>query len=318
MDLKQTTKKYGLSAGMVGLLVFSFLLAVTGSGLAQGPRIAITPLVFEFTAEPGETAEGFVRVSNHSENVPVNILMEIEDMFPEGEEGRVRLETPLEERRTFSLSHWIETEPSRFFLEPGEEQRVRFVIDVPENAEPGGYYVSVVAGTTDVDPDATGVAILTRIGALILLTVPGEAEENLRAIELIAPSYIEGGPVEFLARFENKGTVHLRPDASIVITNMLGRKVAEIPLESRNVLPNAVRKIDAEWDAGLLLGKYTATLSGKYGTRNLPLNIVSVTFWAFPWKVALAVLLVLVFLYLTRKRWLVALRILVRGERYAR
>ena len=306
---KSTLKTINIVIFMVFLV---FLIPV--SGLAQSPKIAITPLVFEFFSEPGESSEGIIRVGNHSENTSARIIIEIEDMFPEGEEGRVRLEVPQEERRTFSLSHWIETEPSEFVLGPGEEQRVEFIINVPEDAEPGGYYVSVVAGTHGITPEGTGVAVRTRIGALILMAVSGETEEKLEVVSFDVPSYSERGPIEFVARFENKGTIHVRPDASIVVTNILGRKVAEIPLESRNVLPGAVRRIEAEWDTGLLWGKYTATLSGTYGMANLPLNPVSVTFWGFPWKIALGALIVLLLLGLTRKRWMVALRILIKGE----
>ena len=312
-----TIKKEGLFyTKLFCLFICLLLLLIPFSSSAQRTKISLTPLTFEFTAEPGESVEGLIKVSNHRDSVPVNIKMEFEDIFPEGEEGRLRSATPDEERGTFSLSPWISVDSDRFPLRPGGEEKVKFTIDVPENAEPGGYYVSVLAGTTDVEAEGTGVAVLTRVASIILLTVPGEAKEDFRTLGITAPSYVEKGPVEFSVRFENKGTVHSRPDAEVVVTNMLGMEVARIPLESKLVLPNAIRRIDVEWeDAGLIAGKYTATLEGVYGANSLPLDSASVSFWAFPWKLALGALLLITLLYITRRRWIVAIRILVQGEK---
>ena len=156
------------------------------------------------------------------------------------------------------------------------------------------------------------------MGVLVLLSVAGEVTENLLVKEFSAPSFVEDGPIVFLLRFENLGTVHVRPKGFISITNMLGKKEADIAFPQKNVLPNSIRKLEVSWDPGFAIGKYTATLVANYGTNNLPLTAV-VTFWVIPWKKILVVFIVnfiiITILFLARKRIRLALKILFTGEK---
>lgn len=242
--------------------------------------------------------------------------MSVEDIFPEGEEGRVILEAPDEDQDAMAISRWVNFEPSNFSLEPREQKDVRFTIDVPEEANPGGHYVGLIAETKGGQADGTGVGINQRIASLVLLTVPGEMDESLSTVGFDTfESYYEYGPIGFEARFENNGTVHLQPEATISIENIFGNEVAEIDVERRNVLPGATRRLRAQWDETLLWGPvYNATIRGSYGS-GYPIEQKTITFWVFPWKYGLAGLLVLFLFFLTRKRWITIIKILIFGEK---
>jgi len=286
--------------------------------LAQAVGITISPLTFELTANPGDTLKNKIKVYNPTDNI-ISIKMEVEDFRPIGEVGQV-IVTP-EEEITYSLKRWVKTEPAEFTLEPKETKFVDFILEVPENAEPGGKYGSVLATTTGaIGMEITGTAVAQKVGALVLLTVSGEVVEDLTVKEFISPSFLEYGPVPFTIRFENRGTVHVRPRGFVTIFNWRGKKVSNVEFPQLNVIPGAIRKIDTSWKNKWLLGKYTATLVGSYGTANLPFNPPVLTFWVFPWKIALgiflALILILLFFYKTRKRWRLALRILLKGESY--
>ncbi|MBZ9569793.1 hypothetical protein KJA16_02625 [Patescibacteria group bacterium] len=300
-----------LIIGIVGGLILANMV------FAQARGISISPLTFELTANPGDTISNTLKVYNPTEGI-IAIKMEVEDFRPVGEIGQVMV-TP-EEEITYSLKRWVKTEPTEFTLEPREQKFVDFIINIPENAEPGGKYGSVLASTAGViGEEITGVAVGQKIGALLLLTVSGEVIEDLITKEFIAPSFLEYGPVPFTIRFENTGTVHVRPRGFVTITNWWGKKAADVEFPQLNVIPGAIRKIETSWQNKWLFGKYTATLVGSYGTSNLPFNPPVLTFWVFPWKVALVVLLALVliiaFFIKTGKRWKMALRVLIRGER---
>ena len=294
-------------------------------GLILAPNVSaqfslgIAPLTFEITANPGDIVENYLKVYNPSPDTSVQIEMVIEDIAPTGEAGHVIVEPA--ETETYSLARWIETEPKEFSLAPREEKFVKFTINIPENAEPGGHYGTVIAGAKLVaGPRATGAAILPRVGSLVLLTVPGVMREELIVKEFIAPNYSEFGPIPFTIRFENTGTVHVKPTGYITVTNWLGQKVANIEFPSHNVLPRAVRKFEAslpqKW---LFAGRYTATLTGNYGLSNVSLTPTVITFWVFPWKFGLGIFLVLlgiiIFFLKTGKRWKMAMKVLVKGER---
>lgn len=305
-------------------LYVSNFLFITGALIfvvtqnAEATRIALTPLVFELTGERNGIIDGEVRVMNPSFDEKISVVMESEDIFPEGEEGRIKLEVPPPERIPFSLSSWISFEPQRFNLEPREEKAIKFSIKVPQNAEPGGHYAAIIAKSENpTGPTGVGVGIVQRVASLVLLTVTGQTKEELKVIGFqTSKNYYEKGPVDFAVRFENTGTVHLKPNAKITIYNILKRKVAEIPLEARNILPSSIRKIEAQWAPKWLFGaKYIAVLSGTYGKADNPLEETIISFWAFSWKVGIAIILIIIFFWITRKRWMQAFKILLKGER---
>ncbi|KPJ56953.1 hypothetical protein AMJ49_03510 [Parcubacteria bacterium DG_74_2] len=298
----------------------NFLLILIFGGLILAPAIfaqvsiGISPLVFEITGNPGDVIENQVKIYNPSD-VTISIRMTVEDIAPTGEAGHVVVEPA--ETETYSIAKWTKSEPEEFVLKPKEEKWVKFTISIPENAEPGGHYGTIVAGSTQVvGGGITGAVIVPRVGTLVLLVVPGQMEESLIVKDLTAPKYSEYGPINFAIRFENEGTVHVKPKGQIVITNWLGKKVGSIPFPERNVLPEAIRKFEASWDKKWLwAGRYTATLTGSYGMNNLLLTPTVITFWAFPWKIGLVILAIIVFIILSRKRWLAAFKILIKGER---
>jgi len=308
---------------MKGIKLLILIIAIGGSGLilanevlAQGTGIGITPLTFELTANPGDVLTNKLKVYNPTDTI-VAIEMEVEDFRAIGEAGQV-IVAP-EEEITYSLKRWVKTEPTEFTLEPGEQKFVDFEISVPENAEPGGKYGSILASTAGIiGGEITGAAIAQKVGALLLLTVAGEVREDLIVREFSAPSFLEYGPVPFSIRFENTGTVHVRPRGFVTIINWWGKKVADVEFPQLNVIPGAIRKIETKWENKWLLGRYTATLIGSYGTTNIPFNPPVLTFWVFPWKVALGIILALAvitfYFYKTRRRWRLALRILIKGE----
>lgn len=302
-----------IAVGIIGGLV----CIGAASAQEEGIRISISPINFELTANPGDVLNNKLKVYNPTDSI-IGIRMEVEDFKAVGEEGQVVV-TP-EEEIAYSLKRWITTEPKEFILKPREQTLIDFKIEIPEDAEPGGKYGSVLATVGGVAGEGfTGSAVAQKVGALVLLTVAGEVKEDLTVKEFAAPNFLEYGPVPFLIRFENKGTIHVRPKGFITITNWQGKKVADVEFPQLNVMPRAVRRIEAEWGNKWLFGRYTATLVGSYGTINLPFNPPVLIFWVFPWRIASIIIVVLFliafFFYITRKRWWLAIRILARGEK---
>ena len=302
-----------INSGLIGLF-FAFQIN------AQGTGITISPLTFELSVNPGNIITNTIKVSNSSDSA-VSVKMEAEDFVAIGEEGKVV--TTSEEDKTYSLREWITIIPSEFTLEKDSDRMIDFIIEVPQNAEPGGKYGSVLASVTgSLQEGVTGTAITTKTGSLVLLMVAGELKENLNIKEFSVPSFQEYGPVPFEIRFENTGTVHVKPKGYIVITNLFGKNVKELEFPQENVMPEAVRKIEVKWDTKWLFGKYTATIFGVYGVTNQNIDPYVVTFWVLPWKIILAVVLVLtvilLFFYKTRKRWKLAIKILVKGEKISK
>ena len=303
---------------ITGLLVVGGTTITTKNVSAQeGVGVSISPLTFELTANPEETLVNKLRVYNPTDSI-ISVKMIVEDFAVEGETGGVKTEPAGTE--TYSLARWIRADPSEFTLEPREQKFVDFYIEVPKNAEPGGHYGSILPSITGViSQEETGIATSLRVGSLVLLTISGEVTESLKVAEFSAPSFSEYGPINFILRFRNEGTVHVRPKGFVTIADWRGKKVADIEFSQLNVIPGAIRKITAIWGKKWLIGRFTATLVGSYGTSNTPIEPYVITFWSFPWKIGLgiclAAVILLAFFAKTRKRWLMALKILIKGEK---
>lgn len=311
-------RKYSILA--MAILLAAPIFFVADKIFAQennGGGIAISPLTFELTSNPGDVLINKLKVYNSSDAV-ISVKMEVEDFKPVGEVGEV-IVAP-DEETTYSLKRWVKTEPEEFTLESKEQKFVDFIISVPQNAEPGGKYGTILVSVTgSVSADKiSGAAVAQKVGALVLLTVSGNVKEGLIVKDFSAPSFLEYGPVPFFSRFENIGSVHVRPRGFISITDWRGEKAADIEFAQSNVIPGTVREIDSKWDAKWLIGKYTATLVGSYGVSNTPLDPYVITFWVFPWKMAagilLALLIIFIFFYKSRRRWKMAAKALFKGS----
>jgi P pilus assembly chaperone PapD len=296
------------------LLLAPLLLAVFAiSALkAQTPNPGLTlyPVSFDLLIGQSETKEGEINLRNNTGQT-VNIEATVRNFTAEGEEGQVEI---TEEETPFSLSEWITITPNNQVVRQGETVKFKYSITPPANAEAGGHFGSVVFSTIpDPDFEGSGAALSQEVAALFLVRVPGEVVEKA-SIESFKTdkNYYEFGPVEFQLRVKNDGGVHVRPAGVITIQNMWGGKDV-FGFEGRNVLPNSIRQMPAVWNSTWLIGKYDANLSLTFGSKNEQLYATT-TFWAFPWKVGLIVLAVIIILFLLRKRLYKALKVIIRGQ----
>lgn len=111
----------------------------------------------------------------------------------------------------------------------------------------------------------------------------GDVKEKLFLESFTAPRFAESPPLALEARFKNEGTVHEAPTGDVEVRNMFGGLVATGTLPERNVLPGAVRKVEASVGEGLWLGRYTVLLRAKYGDAGQELYSQE-KIWVVPWR----------------------------------
>jgi hypothetical protein len=179
-------------------------------------------------------------------------------------------------------------------------------VSVPADAEPGGRYGSVLVTTLsrkaeagDTSGAAPSSAIVSRVGTLFFLTIPGDTltEGALQDFATVGDKHIyTEGPVNFQILFENTGDLHLNPYGEIRITNMFGEEVSFIELDPWFSLPQSLRSREVSWDRELLVGKYTATAQINRGYDDI-IDTQSLTFWVLPWKVVVPIFVGLFLLF---------------------
>jgi len=281
---------------------------------AQGPPpgLMIVPSNFEIIVNPGEEITRKITIYNNDPR-DLDIVPEIRNFTAQGEEGNVTLTSA---ETGFSLASWIKVTPAMTTVKSKKSAEFSFTIKVPQNAEPGGHFGSVVLSTVPPPKGTlgeTGAFVVQQVGALILTKIPGLVSEAAKLESFTSDkSFYISGPVVFTTRVKNNSNVHIRPAGTVTVKDLLGNKTV-IPIEERNVLPGAIRRIPATWDNKFLIGKYTADLALYYGSANKNLN-ASVTFYAFPVKEGLIVLAILLIIFFFRKRFFKALKVIIIGK----
>ncbi len=313
----------GVFAGAV-LLVPHFASAIT-----------VSPLVIEADADPGQQVTRVLRVFNESA-APIELFMEkvaftARDDAEEG--GKPQFIPP--DQTSEQLLNWISFSTDSVGLQPQQDSEVLLTIKVPQDAEAGGHYAAVF-WSSDPPSEAGGgsqIKIGSKVATLILLNVSGNVIENA-SLSLFSTinnkQFFNRLPVDFDLRFVNNGTVHVKPQGSLEISDMLGRKSKIVLVNDAggNVLPGTARKYQSFWTkkptvdaegypldealyrppkAGFFkelkneannfaLGKYKADVTLAYGRKQDKVITSHTSFWVFPWRFLLVTILVLVLL----------------------
>lgn len=298
---------------VAAVIVFSSISPVTAQE-ANATKVSISPVTFNLTANAGDTLKEVIKVRNDAA-ITQFITISAENFVAVGEEGQVGL---TEDDTSYSLAKWLNFENTEYSLKPGQEVQVAFNIRVPFNAEPGGHYASVYAQISPTNPtDVSGSRVGQKIGSLLLLRVAGDVKEGASIASFQAAKHESGKPIVFDVRAKNEGSVHIHPIGFVAVTDIFGKKVGDVQVVDQNVFPGAVRHMEATWEKPPFFGRYTANLLMYYGQNNQQLT-ASTTFWIVPWR-ALGIyagigLVVVVFLWLGRKRIGKSLKALISGK----
>lgn len=300
--------------GVMGFAVVGLASIAHAQNNQPATGLAVSPPTFELSANPGDTLKNSVRVDNITDQ-PLELSIIKRNFTALGEEGGIDLS---EQDGNYSLANWIEVSPATAVVGARESKTFDYTITVPANAEPGGRFGSIIFKTTAKPVgNQNGVAVSQEVGALVFIKIAGEVKEKATIASFTTNTLHENGPVGFDLRVKNEGNVQFKPTGSITISDIFGNKVATIPINSQNVLPDATRKMTASWDNFWLFGKYQATASVVYG-NNRQILTATTTFWGFPYKLVgllVAGIGVLVWLlYSRRARILRAFKVLFGKE----
>lgn len=243
----------GILSGFAGLFLFA-------SGTYAGTGLTIQPIKISHTLNPGEEVTGVVSLTNASDDDTIEVQTKVEDFAPAPGSTNISFVGRAEGLST--VRDWITLDVSpSFTFKRGEGKQISYTIKAPMNAEPGGHFGIMFFKAVRI-VEGEQLKIGTQVGILLFVTIPGNHLEKGKILGFSAPHFVQEGSVPFSIRFENTGTVHYEPKGVIVITNMFGKKVAEVPVSGQIVLPSGVREWSVGWNVeGFLLGRYKATLT---------------------------------------------------------
>ncbi|MEK7653485.1 MAG: hypothetical protein AAB358_03330 [Patescibacteria group bacterium] len=285
----------------------------------------ISPPIIEVEVDPGQSVTKTIKVFNETDS-DIAVKGYLELFKPKGERGEVEILPPEIGGQVLS---WVKLPLNSVSLEPSEIVEAPVIITIPKNIPVGGYYVAAMWESSAFPADQTKqVKINSRVGVLLLIRVKGEAKEELSILNFQAvgaspfwgENFYRRLPVNFYARLENTGNVHLKPTGLVIIKNIFGRVAASIPFNSdgRYILPQSKKQFDSVWSkggnsgsgfwpglkaeiTGLSLGRYTAQVQVDYGAKKERLYSGEASFWVVPWRTILMAGIILFIVVIFRK-----------------
>lgn len=266
------------SLGVIVSLALATAFSLSPAANAQsqpgsGQALEIAPPLITLSGNPGQTVKTEISLRNIS-NSSLVVRGQINDFQAAGEDGtpKIILEDTGEEN-PYSLKSWI-SPLSAATAAPKQIRKIPVTIRIPANAAPGGYYGVVRFTGTPPELEDTGVSLSASVGSLVLLTVNGNAKQQMGVTEFSATkdgktgTLFESTPLNFVLRMKNEGNVLEQPAGSAKVKDMFGNDVATLNFNQppRYVLPGSVRKFDSPLDSSVignkvLFGRYTADLT---------------------------------------------------------
>mgnify|MGYP002631991729 CR=1 FL=1 len=272
----------------------------------------LEPGKVELFLAPGETVTRSVSITNRVAK-KVKFKIETEDFI-----GSRDTQNPVlllgDKRSPYSFKDSLIPEVREFTLDFGQRITIPVKVQIPQDAQPGGFYSSVIISNQPEGSSgvvASGPRVISRLGALFFIRVKGDVKEagQLEDVRIAGPNklFYQKGPFTFQVLFNNSGTVHLVPYGKINITNFAGSLLATIPVDGYFALPDSLRYREVSWYSDFLFGRYKATVELNRGYKNSPdvVDVQSIAFWVLPWKFILTVfgiifVLVAIFFYMRK------------------
>lgn len=293
----------------------------------NGIRLSLSPLPINLATTPGKTITTELRVRNsgsQTETLQAGLLKFSADETT----GDPIL---LDREDGDDYFDWVQFSPSQLTLVPNEWGEIQMTITVPDSAAFGYYYAVTFGRVNEAEPQAGQATLQGAAATLVLLEVdvPGAKRDLEVEYFKTVKGWYEFLPVEFEARLRNRGNVHAVPFGNIFIKQGdTTIETLDFNDARGSILPNSPRTFNADWSRGfpvyevetnndqvvldeqgnpkqslkwdfanasqLRFGKYTAEMVIAYddGERDVPLT-ASVEFWVIPWRIILAVVVIL-------------------------
>lgn len=247
-----------------------------GIGVRPANPDAGNPLTeswFIYNLLPGEVKEDGVIISNTSDK-EVRVKVYPVDGTTTAD-GAFALLSEKEERK--SVGSWVKLDRNEVTVEPGGEKTVKFTISIPSGAAVGDHLGGIVIENMEVGK-GKGVNVVTRVGARIYQTVPGELIRKL-ILTNFSWAVVEDKPT-FYFELENQGNVHLDPKGEMKIKDgFVGIPLFKSDFDLRMVIPGKPTKVPVVWEKRWPVGKFTAQVAIAYGDQPSERIEKEISFW---------------------------------------
>jgi hypothetical protein len=288
-------KKIGIRFIFIGLVVF-FSVGVFFKVKAQqtGFNLTISPVKQEVTLQPGETKTIPLILLNRTSG-PIFGTVKAVDFIVKGNTNEPILLENVQISSRYSAAKWISLPYTDITLPSQDRVVVYAQITAPVDALIGGHYAAILMETNPAlgsEKGEAASAIVHRVVSLVNVTIPGDVKEIAGISKFFAKRFSEYGPISVDTNIVNNGYIHIQPKGTIELKNIFGAVLQKIPLEAKNIFPDAITVYKNELGQKWMLGRYQLILNAVYGKNNQTLAS-SLYVWVIPWKVLIVIIILL-------------------------
>ena len=282
---------------IIGLSVFAVMglaLLFPSNTKAVSQGIQISPINYAYEINPGSSTNAQFIISNVTD-AQMNYILETENFSSVSDDGAPSFAgTEEQEMGITTLKDWITIAVAdrEGVIAPGDKKMIEFSIDVPVGADPGGHYAALFAKQITKTPEGKSVlGVQNRVGALVLVTVPGNVTKGAEITDFTFTKFFWKDPAEFSMKVKNTGTIHYDSTAKVTLTSMFGKK-SEVDLGKHTIIPKFSRDYIAKWSNNYPFGYYKVTATATDGDGNLVTE--TGVLWALPIMIVIPAVILLV------------------------
>lgn len=266
---------------------FMILVALQGSRMIASAQttypegITVIPSIkhIDLASDPPEYS---IRYINNTA-ADLKLELSVQDFSEIDEDYSVNFLEPKDaENYLYSLSSWISFENKNIELSAGDQREIKVFID-DDRITKGGHHAIILAKVTQENIDEQ-INITPIISSLLFVRASTGREIETGEILTFRPKRsLVNFPENFILRFRNDGNVHVTPYGKVVITDILGNRVATGILNERslNALPESIRlyEIPVKKEAKFFIpGVYTAKIDMNYGKNKKEISRTEIFF----------------------------------------
>ena len=264
------------------------------------PTASISPVLTKVTLQPGDSYKASFKLANTGGDTlkykvyatPYGIASDDESYQSPNYSDTTKYS---------KISEWIMVDESDTSgsLEPLAEASIKYTINVPEDASPGGQYAAIVVERTNADGSGISNASVTsipRVAYLVYATVAGQANHSGSISRNDIASVFLSSPISATSLVENTGNVHSDAEYILQVYPLFSDEEVytnEENPETRIILPETRRFITQVWDGSPSIGIFKVKQTVKFaGTESVTEKLVVVC----PMWLLFAIVFIIIFL----------------------
>ncbi|HXK38064.1 MAG TPA: hypothetical protein VJ579_03275 [Candidatus Paceibacterota bacterium] len=275
-----------LSRHSLTLFIAGILLAPLSSF-----AVAVKPAQVEQKIDPG-TVKTFTMSVTNNDNSQQTFYPVVRNVTGVNDQNQPLFEKT-DNGQPHDLTLWLQFDKSPITVAPKQTASILVTAEIPKDASPGSHIAGFFFSDKPIiQTNILGASVGFDVGAIVHFQISGDSVTKANVRHFSTDHSIYGKPpIDFSVAIENEGNTLVRPIGMIDITNMMGRKVASLPVNDTGagVFPKTTREWKATWAPNeVVFGKFTALVAlaveTEQGTDTL---IRQVVFWVLPTNIIL-------------------------------